>query len=202
MAFITNIMQDPNDTSGEKIEDKILQTNPILESFGNANTIKNDDSSRFGKYFTMIVDMDQRVIVGANITSYLLEKSRINHQAKNERNYHVFYAFTQHCTPEDRAKYKLNNDGDKCDLSKFSFTNKSGRYTNPMVNDAKLLKGIEDVFVLFKFTEDDRDIVWQMVSATLNIGNIVVTSADKDPKSRTTRCEITRDQYFDNAVAL
>jgi hypothetical protein len=71
-----------------------------------------------------------------------------------------------------------------------------------MVNDAKLLKGIEDVFVLFKFTEDERDIVWQMVSATLNIGNIVVTSTDKDPKSRTTRCEITRDQYFDNAVAL
>jgi len=70
MAFITDICQDPSDTGGIKIEDKILATNPILEAFGNANTVRNDDSSRFGKYFEMIVDTDCKYIKGARIKNY------------------------------------------------------------------------------------------------------------------------------------
>lgn len=121
MAFITKLMQDPLDTSGVPVEDKILACNPILEAFGNATTVRNDDSSRFGKYFEMWVNTDEKVIKGAKIKNYLLEKSRISFQAKTERNYHIFYALIRFCSDEDRAKYKLNNNGDKCDMEKYQY---------------------------------------------------------------------------------
>ena len=74
----------------EIIRKRILDSNPILEAFGNAETIRNDNSSRFGKFFELYCN-ERGNIAGANITRYLLEKSRVVTQAKGERNYHVFY---------------------------------------------------------------------------------------------------------------
>lgn len=82
------------------IEDKILGCNEILEAFGNAKTIRNDNSSRFGKLILLLYGESQTDIKSAFIVSYLLEKSRIVSIAEGERNYHIFYYFLKGTTPE------------------------------------------------------------------------------------------------------
>ena len=75
----------------ESLEDKILACNPVLEAFGNAKTVRNDNSSRFGKYIKIFIKVETQQIVGAYMETYLLEKSRVVSLAPGERNYHIFY---------------------------------------------------------------------------------------------------------------
>lgn len=79
----------PSNSDQPSIEDRILSCNPLLEAFGNAKTIRNDNSSRFGKYVKILVK--NKKIEGAEITKYLLEKSRVVNVGEGERNYHIFY---------------------------------------------------------------------------------------------------------------
>ena len=85
-------------------------------AFGNAKTIRNDNSSRFGKYIEIHFD-DQGAIEGAKIEQYLLEKSRLAHQATNERNYHIFYRMLAGCTAKELADYNLTKAEDYADLT-------------------------------------------------------------------------------------
>ena len=98
-------------TRGNQIEDvsieaQVLQSNPILESFGNARTIRNDNSSRFGKYIDIRFTRSGK-LSGASIETYLLEKVRLIHLGLGERNYHVFYQFLASATPKERNQFFL-----------------------------------------------------------------------------------------------
>lgn len=100
--------QDAGDSDEVCIEQQVLQSNPILESFGNARTIRNDNSSRFGKYidisFTRIGKLS-----GASIETYLLEKVRLIHPSLGERNYHVFYQFLKSASAKERQDFHIGN---------------------------------------------------------------------------------------------
>lgn len=91
MKFLTSLSKKTAEDNETPIEDKILSCNPILEAFGNAKTVRNDNSSRFGKYVRIWVDKNNKKILGASISNYLLEKSRVTSPSEGERNYHIFY---------------------------------------------------------------------------------------------------------------
>jgi myosin heavy subunit len=101
MQYIANVSEG-TDSSIQKIKDMVLATNPLLESFGNAKTLRNNNSSRFGKYLELQFNREGEP-VGATITNYLLEKSRVVGQIKNERNFHIFYQFTKAASQQYRG---------------------------------------------------------------------------------------------------
>ena len=145
----------------------VSYTNPILEAFGNAKTIRNDNSSRFGKFIKMMFDVKngQKVLMGAQIETYLLEKIRVVHQNDNERNFHIFYQFLSHEMSEkylDReAKYKfVNSDFLENDLSDFIQTLKS--------------------FKMLGFTDFEIDYTFRIVSGILLLGNVDLESSTND----------------------
>ncbi len=114
-----------NDEDQICIEQQVLQSNPILEAFGNARTLRNDNSSRFGKYID-IQFTSRGKLSGAKIETYLLEKVRLIHPGKGERNYHVFYQFLASATKEERREYMIQNMGCQ-DFRLLSQTDTYGR---------------------------------------------------------------------------
>lgn len=115
MKFLTSLSENKNlfviNEEGDddnSIEEKILRCNPILEAFGNAKTVRNDNSSRFGKYVRIWLNGTNKKILGASITKYLLEKTRVTTVAEGERNYHIFYHFIKGC--KELSKYGISED--------------------------------------------------------------------------------------------
>jgi myosin heavy subunit len=106
---------------GVCIEQQVLQSNPILEAFGNAKTLRNDNSSRFGKYIDIQFTSTGQ-LSGAKIETYLLEKVRLIHPSAGERNYHIFYQFLEAATARERSKFLL----DGLDVGDFKLLNGSG----------------------------------------------------------------------------
>ena len=102
MQYIANVSGGKN-SSIQEMMDMVLATNPLLESFGNAKTLRNNNSSRFGKYLEIHFNA-QGEPVGANINNYLLEKSRVVGQITNERNFHIFYQFAKAASPHYRGQ--------------------------------------------------------------------------------------------------
>jgi len=105
------------------IEQQVLQSNPILESFGNARTIRNDNSSRFGKFIELTFH-NSGILCGASIETYLLEKVRLVHQMPGERNYHIFYELLVGLEDDQLDKYYLTDKTPE----DFRLTNSSGTY--------------------------------------------------------------------------
>ncbi|XP_050990801.1 unconventional myosin-Va isoform X4 [Labeo rohita] len=159
--------------SEANVEEKVLASNPIMESIGNAKTTRNDNSSRFGKYIEIGFDKKYHII-GANMRTYLLEKSRVVFQADEERNYHIFYQLCASAhLPELKALKLGKADG-------FHYT-KQGR--NPVidgVDDAKEMSTTRNAFTLLGVNESYQMGLFQILASILHLGNVEVKDRDAD----------------------
>ncbi|XP_029694455.1 myosin-10 isoform X3 [Takifugu rubripes] len=147
-----------------ELEKQLLQANPILEAFGNAKTVKNDNSSRFGKFIRINFDV-AGYIVGANIETYLLEKSRAIRQAKDERTFHVFYQMLCGTSEELKEELLLGS------VDEYRFLT-CGSIPVPGQSDSENFTQTMDSMAIMGFTPEENISMLKVISAVLQFGNI------------------------------
>ncbi|KAF2319319.1 hypothetical protein GH714_014756 [Hevea brasiliensis] len=151
-------------TEGRTVEQQVLESNPVLEAFGNAKTVKNNNSSRFGKFVEIQFDK-QGKISGAAVRTYLLERSRVCQVSDPERNYHCFYMLCA-APPEDVKKFKLG------DPREFHYLNQSNCYQVANVDDAREYLETRNAMDIVGISQDEQDAIFRVVAAILHLGNI------------------------------
>ncbi|KAM8880381.1 unconventional myosin-XV [Spinachia spinachia] len=143
---------------------EILEATPLLESFGNAKTVRNDNSSRFGKY-TQIY-MEEGVISGAITSQYLLEKSRIVFQAKSERNYHIFYEMLAGLPPHEKHSLYLQ------EAETYYYLNQGGDCTIEGKDDGMDFRRLLSAMDILRFTPEEQTSIYRLLSSVLHLGNV------------------------------
>ncbi|XP_075488316.1 myosin-8-like isoform X2 [Primulina tabacum] len=149
---------------GRTVEQQVLESNPVLEAFGNAKTVRNNNSSRFGK-FVEIQFNDSGRISGAAIRTYLLERSRVCQVSDPERNYHCFYMLCA-APAEDIEKFKLGNP------RMFHYLNQSNCFELDGIDDSKDYLSARRAMDVVGISSDEQDAIFQVVAAILHLGNI------------------------------
>jgi len=147
------------------VEQSMLLANPILEAFGNAKTVRNNNSSRFGKWMEVHFDSHKKII-GCTVINYLLEKSRVAMQNPGERNFHSFYQLTAGAPADWKTTFGLQTADD------YAYTNQSGCCTIDGVDDHEEFQDTVNAMRRLEFSEDDIFNVWRVTAAILHIGNL------------------------------
>merc|ERR1719187_2927262 len=152
------------DLSFGELEQQLLKANPILEAFGNAKTVKNDNSSRFGKFIRINFDASG-YIAGANIETYLLEKARIIRQAPDERTFRIFYQLLLGASSSLKSNMILET------ASNYTFMTKGGVRV-PGIEDVEEFQATKNAMKVMGITDEDMISIWRVISASLLFGNM------------------------------
>ncbi|KAG8389237.1 hypothetical protein BUALT_Bualt02G0208000 [Buddleja alternifolia] len=170
-------------TEGRTVEQQVLESNPVLEAFGNAKTVRNNNSSRFGKFVEIQFDKHGR-ISGAAIRTYLLERSRVCQISDPERNYHIFYLLCS-APQEDLDRYKLGHP------KTFRYLNQSNCIELVGVSDAHEYLATRRAMDIVGISQKEQDAIFRVVAAILHLGNVefakgteIDSSVLKDDKSK------------------
>merc|ERR1719334_838901 len=147
-----------------ELEQQLLKANPILEAFGNAKTVKNDNSSRFGKFVRINFDASG-YIAGANIETYLLEKARIIRQAPDERTFHIFYQLLMGSSKEFKSQLLLD------DAKNYTFMTQGGLRV-PGIDDIEEFAATQNAMKVMGITDEDMIAIIRTISAVLLFGNM------------------------------
>merc|ERR1719232_2445229 len=176
--------------SGKKVslEDQIVATNPILESYGNAKTSRNDNSSRFGKFIRIHFTTSGK-LCGCDIESYLLEKSRITQQQEVERSYHIFYQLFQPFVPEMKAKCCVSDD-----VYDYSYVSQ-GKTTVASIDDNEEVEYTDQAFDIIGFTHEEKWDCYKLTSAVMACGEVKFKQKGRDDQAE------PDDMAYPNKVA-
>ncbi|KAF5450122.1 hypothetical protein F2P56_030498 [Juglans regia] len=175
---------------GSGIEHEILKTNPILEAFGNAKTSRNDNSSRFGKLIEIHFSETGK-ISGANIQTFLLEKSRVVQCTEGERSYHIFYQLCAGAPAALREKINLKS------ADEYKYLRQSDCYSITGVNDTEQFHIVVEALDVVHVKKEDQQSVFAMLAAVLWLGNISFTVIDNE-----NHVEAVADEGLYNAAKL
>jgi myosin-1 len=170
MQYIANVSGGSN-SSIQEIKDMVLATNPLLESFGNAKTLRNNNSSRFGKYLEIQFN-SQGEPVGANINNYLLEKSRVVGQIMNERNFHIFYQFSKAASSRYRETFGVQQP------QSYVYTSRSKCYDVDGIDDHGDFQETLTAMKVIGLSQSEQDNIFRMLAAILWLGNVSFTEDD------------------------
>lgn len=158
---------------GSGIEYEILKTNPILEAFGNAKTLRNDNSSRFGKLIEIHFSETGK-ISGANIQTFLLEKSRVVQCTEGERSYHIFYQLCSGASPTLKEKLNLRR------AEEYKYLSQSSCFSISRVNDAEEFRVVMEALDVVHISKEDQHSVFAMLAAVLWLGNVSFSVIDNE----------------------
>ncbi|CAG8541360.1 16426_t:CDS:10, partial [Acaulospora morrowiae] len=158
-------------SSIQEIKDMVLATNPLLESFGCAKTLRNNNSSRHGKYLEIQFNSVGEP-VGAVITNYLLEKGRVVGQIENERNFHIFYQFTKAASDEYREQFGIQGP------ESYLYTSRSQCLDVDGIDDSKDYSDTLEAMEVIGLTQDEQNNIFRMLAIILWLGNVVFEEDD------------------------
>ncbi|KIR59675.1 myosin-1 [Cryptococcus bacillisporus CA1873] len=171
MQYIAAVSGGAEGSGIEGIKEMVLATNPLLESFGCAKTLRNDNSSRHGKYLEIMFNgMGQPV--GAQITNYLLEKNRVVGQIDDERDFHIFYQFTKGASAEMKEAFGLQGP------EAYAYTSRSGCLDVKSVNDISDFKETLRAMQVIGLTSDEQNSIFRILATILWLGNIDFVEGD------------------------
>ncbi|GMH61496.1 hypothetical protein TrST_g9073 [Triparma strigata] len=159
---------------GEQIQSRLMQSNVVLEAFGNAKTLRNDNSSRFGKYIKLKYDKGDTV-VGAKTDHFLLEKSRLIHVEDGERNYHAFYQMCAGLDEATKAELKLKTANEYLILSQGNMLTVSAE-----VDDAQEFQETSTALGVLGIEQATQGQIWKMLTGLLFLGNAKAAHPDDD----------------------
>ncbi|XP_031221899.1 unconventional myosin-Vb isoform X1 [Mastomys coucha] len=188
MRYFATVGGSASDTN---IEEKVLASSPIMEAIGNAKTTRNDNSSRFGKYIEIGFDKKYHII-GANMRTYLLEKSRVVFQADDERNYHIFYQLCAAASLPEFKELALTCAED------FFYTAHGGNTTIEGVDDAEDFEKTRQALTLLGVRESHQISIFKIIASILHLGSVEIQS-ERDGDS----CSIPpQDEHLSNFCRL
>ncbi|XP_039556731.1 myosin heavy chain, skeletal muscle, adult-like [Passer montanus] len=165
------------------LEDQIISANPLLEAFGNAKTVRNDNSSRFGKFIRIHFGATGK-LASADIETYLLEKSRVTFQLKAERSYHIFYQIMSNKKPEliDMLLITTNPYD-------FHFVSQ-GEITVPSIDDQEELMATDSAIDILGFSADEKTAIYKLTGAVMHYGNLKFKQKQREEQAEPDGTEV------------
>ncbi|XP_051563416.1 unconventional myosin-X-like [Myxocyprinus asiaticus] len=154
-----------------RVEQAIVQSSPIMEAFGNAKTVYNNNSSRFGKFIQLHFSQSGN-IQGGCIIDYLLEKNRVVRQNPGERNYHIFYALLAGANKSQDETYFLADPPES-----FHYLSQSGCVKDHCLDDKQLFDNVMEALKVMEFTEEEITDMFKLLSGVLQLGNVEFMTA-------------------------
>merc|ERR1711931_167417 len=193
ISYFATICSSGKRKEGEaSLEDKIVQTNPVLEAWGNAKTVRNDNSSRFGKFIRIHFNSSGK-LSGADMVVYLLEKSRLTYQQPLERCYHAFYNLMSDEVPDLKEKCLLSND-----IKDYWFVSQ-GKLTVPSIDDREDMQFANEAFDVLGFSQDQKYDVFKNTACMMHMGNMC---KDLVPVGKEEQAEIKNEDNCQKVATL